>query len=300
MPGDLAHGPYLEAIRRGFNCARALGSGCRPVHFLIGIADGDGVTAATLNRGDGLPLLDAVASATSSTVTSAGYLHMQVQGAARTFAAARGQQPSPEHLLIALLDQGDPEVLEALSLAGLDRDEIRRTALTAIGATGEEPLLTFPALDPAGTLDRPPLPAADLDSRAWTVLRWRQDHLPLHHVRGPSDAQALCRLERSAVSRLADQLRLGDDQRYSLMHHHIREVERRAGIERPALAGGGRRLGTQAVAAALPLPRRTHRHPAALNVTVGWGAWLGNRQVSVRDHWFRIRTAGDYRDCPQP
>jgi hypothetical protein len=29
-------------------------------------------------------------------------------------------------------------------------------------------------------------------------------------------------------------------------------------------------------------------------------AWLGNRWVSVRDRWFRLRTLGSYRHAPQP
>jgi hypothetical protein len=300
MADEDARGPYLEAIRQGFNFAREVGSGCRPVHFLVGIAAGDGAAAGALSPGEGVSLRDAVVSASSGAMSSAGYLHMQVQEAARSFAADRHQQPSPEHLLVALIDQGDPEVLTALSLAGLDRGRVRRAALIAVGATGDEPAIAIPAPTPAGTLDRPPLPTDQLDSRAWTVLRWRQDHLPLHRVRGASDAQALSHLERSAVWQLADQLQLDEDQRYSLTHHHVREVERRAGIDRPARAGAGRGPGTLPVAAALTRSRPRHRHPALLNVTVGWAAWLGNRRVSVRDRWFRLRTAGDYRDSPQP
>jgi hypothetical protein len=300
MPDEIIHGPYLEAMRQGFNFARELGSGCRPVHFLAGIAAGDGAAAAALDPGEGVSLRDAVTSAASGTLTGASFLHVQVQEAARSFAADRHQQPSPEHLLVALIDQGDPEVLTALSLAGLDRGRVRRAALNAVGATGDEPAITIPAPTPAGTLDRPPLPTDQLDSRAWTVLRWRQDHLPLHRVRGPSDAHALSHLERSAVWQLADQLQLDEDQRYSLMHNHVREVERRAGIDRPVLTGAGRGPGMPPVAAALGRARLRHHHPALLNVTVGWAAWLGNRRVGVRDRWFRLRSAGDYRDCPPP
>jgi hypothetical protein len=175
-------------------------------------------------------------------------------------------------------------VVAALGLAGLDRAEVRHKASTAIGATTSEPPLAFPAVTPAGTLDRPPLPIDELNARAWTVLRWRQDHLPLHRLHRPSDANALSHLERHAAWRLAERLQVDEDQRYSLIHHHVEEVERRTGATRPA---GSRRIVRP-------------RHPTFLNVTVGWGAWLDNRRVAARDRWFRLRTVGDYRDCPQP
>lgn len=54
-------GPYLEAIRRGFNFARERGQVCGPVHFLVGISEGDGPAAAALIAGR--PLAEAVASA---------------------------------------------------------------------------------------------------------------------------------------------------------------------------------------------------------------------------------------------
>jgi hypothetical protein len=59
---------------------------------------------------------------------------MQAQEAATSLAAARDQPVVPEHLLIALLDQGTPEVTGLLSRAGLDPAAVRRAALAAIGA----------------------------------------------------------------------------------------------------------------------------------------------------------------------
>ena len=35
-------GPYLAVLGRAFEFARQTGSGCRPVHVLVGVADGDG------------------------------------------------------------------------------------------------------------------------------------------------------------------------------------------------------------------------------------------------------------------
>jgi hypothetical protein len=293
--GELS-GPCLEAIQRGFQFARDLGSGCRPVHFLVGISEGDGPAAAALNSGSRLSLR-AIVTAATGPAASAGYLHMQAQQAARSFAAARHEPAGAEHLLVALLDQSDAEIAATLALAGLDRAALRRTVLIAIGGTGDEPSLEFPQLTPAGTLDRPALPPEDLDERAWAVLRWRQDHLPLQRVRGPGGAQALAHLERQAAWRLADQMQVDQDQRYSLIHHHVADVERRAGIVR---VGPGRRPGASAAALALARARRRSRHRAVRNVTVGWAAWLGNRRVTARDQLFRLRTIRDYRDCPPP
>ena len=56
MPGEELSGSYLEAIWRGFQFARELGHGCRPVHFLVGIAEGGGPAAAALAAGAGRPL----------------------------------------------------------------------------------------------------------------------------------------------------------------------------------------------------------------------------------------------------
>jgi Clp amino terminal domain, pathogenicity island component len=258
--------------------------------------------------------------------SGAGYLHMQAQKAASEFAEARGQSLGPEHLLIALLDHGTQEVLEALSQAGLDRATVRRSALSGIGAPADHPPLGIPAPVPAGTMDRPPLPVDDLDQRAWAVLRWRQDHLPLARLRRAGDREALARLERAAAWGVADRLRLGDDQRYSLIRHHddavTQAIAREAGVVAPGgpgLAGlrgaadsrargapglgphGGPAVHARRVAL---LHRRLGRYglpgTAVLNLTVGWGAWLRNRRNSLDDRWVWLRTLRDYRGCPEP
>jgi hypothetical protein len=233
-----------------------------------------------------------------------GHLHMQAQDAARALADSRGEQVGAEHLLIALLDQGTPPVLEALGRAGLDRARLRQAAATAIGATGLPPI-NLPALTPAGTLDRPPLPVSDLDGRAWTALRWRQDHLPTGRLHRPCDREALLHLERDEAWRLADRLALDDDQRYSLISHHASAVQDRVQRARPDLPRPSS-PGDRAQARAVALSRRRHRHramgpaSALANVTVGWGVWFGNRRVGLRDRWFRLRTSASYRGAPGP
>jgi hypothetical protein len=325
---------YLEAIRDGFLLARELDVRCGPVHLLAGVAEGDGPAAAALDPGDGRTLREIVSAAVASTPgfngsdgpgsapdsapgpgsgpgfggpdSGPGHVHMQAQAAAVSLAKSRGQQAAPAHLLIALLDQGTAPVLDALASAGLDPAAVRQAAASAIGAPGLPPV-RLPALTPAGTLDRPPLPEAELDPRAWAALTWRQDHLPIARLRGRSDREALLNLERRQAWRVADRLALEDDQRYSLITRHASEVERRVDRARPDLPGSARTAaaaGARAKARAVALSHRRRRRarlPRALrNVTVGWGAWFSNRRVGLRDRWFRLRTAAAYRNAPQP
>ena len=87
--------------------------------------------------------------------------------------------------------------------------------------------------------------------------------------------------------RVAGSLGLADDQRYSLLSRHDAEVTSRALAAHPGLSPGPHR----------PPPR--HRHRRRPSVTAGWAAWFGNRRVSMRDRWFRLRTRGSYRGAPQ-
>ena len=287
--------PYLGAIHRGFLYARELGRQCGPLHLLVGVAEGGGPAAAALDPGHGRSLRAVVRDAGDAFGDGAGYLQMQAQDAATSLAAELGQQPAPAHLLIALLDQGTPDVLRALSLAGLDATAVRQAAVAAAGAPAGLPPLTLPAPVPAGTMDRPALPVGELDERAWGVLRWRQDHLPIASLRGRGDLAALGNLERDAALRIAGRLRLDDDQRYSLLSRHDAEVTARATAARPDLGPRPRRP---------PLRyRRRYRmryRPRWLaGIPGGLAAWLSNRRVSVRDRWFRLRTRGSYRGAPQ-
>jgi hypothetical protein len=125
VAGEELSGSYLEAIQRGFQFARELGRGCRPVHFLVGVAGGRGPAAAALAGGAGRPLRAVVTAAGDIPAGSAAYLHGQAQGAAVALADSLGQRPAAEHLLVALIDQGTAEVLHALSRAGLDPAAIR-------------------------------------------------------------------------------------------------------------------------------------------------------------------------------
>ena len=54
-------GPYLEAIQRAFQFARAQGRACDPADFLVGLAAGSGAAAVALDPGSGLSLADIAA-----------------------------------------------------------------------------------------------------------------------------------------------------------------------------------------------------------------------------------------------
>ena len=319
MADNEMNGPYLEAIRRGFLLAHELGQRCGPAHLLVGVAQGDGPAAAALDPGQGRSLTDVVTADAGAPDAGAadagapggglagsrygglGHRHMQAQRAAMALAESRGEPVGAEHLLIALLDQGTEPVREVLSQAGLDPAAVREAAATAIGARGLPPI-ELPPLAPAGTMDRAPLPVAELDGRAWAALRWRQDHLPVGRLRRPSDRDALLHLERNEAWRVAGRLALDDDQRYSLISQHASEVGRRVERARPDLPpppSPRDRAQARAVAVARRRRPRPGRTVALRNVTVGWGTWLGNRRVGLRDRWFRLRTTSSYRGAPQ-
>ena len=294
VPEPEPSGPYLEAIQRAFQFAHELGRGCGPVEFLVGIAGGSGPAAAALQP-DGGRSVRAVAAAAAGASHGVGYLHIQAQQAAMSLATGLGQRPEPAHLLIALLDQATPGVGETLSRAGLEPAAVRRAALAGLVAPADLPSLAMPALAPAGSMDRPPLAVSSLDARAWAVLRWRQDHLPLDRLRRAGDREALCHLERDAAWRLASQLGLDDDQRYSVVHQHSDRVQQLVAEAHPDLARPGHPGGLRA--AVLAGRRRPRRF---LTFTVGWGVWFGNRWAGLRDRWFRLRTSRYYRGVPQP
>lgn len=289
MAHDESPDEYHEAVGRGLQFARGLGRTPGPAHLLVGISLGGGPAAAALRGGTGRPPLREVVAAWGEESGSGEiWLHLQAQEAARQFAAGLGQRAEPWHLLAALLDQGTPEVTAALTEAGIDPQATRQAALAAVGIPADHPPFPMPSPMPAGALDRPPLPVDRLDERAWRVLRWRQDHLPLDRLRRRSQVGSLSRMEERAALRLADKLDVDDDQRYSLLHHHADQVTRRVAAARPDLTGPLRGR------------RRVHRPgPGPLVLMVGWGAWLENRRTGLRDRVFWLRTRAAYRDCPQ-
>lgn len=121
--------------------------------------------------------------------------------------------------------------------------------------------------------------------RSQDGLRWRHDHLPADQLRRPEDWRALSRLEQDAAWRLAARLGLDDDQRYSLIWHHARQVEQR-------VAGARCDLPVASLAGLLV------RRRALLNIAAGWGTWLENLQEDLHYRWFRALTLCHYRAAP--
>ncbi len=192
-------GEYLVAIGRGFQFAHELGQQCSPVHLLVGLAECADAAAIGLVADEGPPVREVVETDADRFRRSAGYLQAQAQGGAERLARVRRQPVGPAHLLIALIDQASAEVLQALRLAGTGPARARLAALGAIGAPLDLPPVELPALVPAGTMDRPPLPLASLDQRAWAALCWRQARLPIARVRRRSDWWSLSHLEHRAA-----------------------------------------------------------------------------------------------------
>ena len=298
---------YRAVLHRAFMLAAETGELCRPVHLLAALAEGDGPIADILRSPGGGPLLP---RPTNPLPVHGGgcnyYVVGQAQGAVHRLASERGETAGPEHLFLVVLDQAEDEAMALLTSVGLDPAVLRAEALSVLGAPPDLPPTTMPPLTPAGTMDRPALPVEALDQRAWAVLCWRQEHLPLGRLRRRSHYEALWQLEYRASWRVASKLGLDEDQRYSLVHHHLCRVEDLAARAEPALVE--RRLSRPREPIAmmgtvtLGQGRRRWRRWRYrwLGFTVGWGCWFSNRRAGVRDRWFRLRTIPNYRGAPQP
>jgi len=110
---------YGGALLRGFQFANEVGVTCGPVHFLVGVAEGDGPAARALS-GSGRSLRDVVTTERATLGQGSMHLNGQVQGAARLLAEQLGMGSAAEHLLVAVLDQGTPQVLTVFAVAGID------------------------------------------------------------------------------------------------------------------------------------------------------------------------------------
>jgi hypothetical protein len=230
-----------------------------------------------------------------------GYLGSQTVRAATMFANLRRELFTPAHLLLALLDQADDEVRERLNGAGTDPARARAVAIEMLGAPSNLALVPMPALCPAGTHDRPPLPLDDLDPSAWAALSWRRSHLPLGRLKHQSDWFALSSLERRAAWQTADRRGLDDDQRYSLLSHHHGRVEALAHEARPDLVETRQQRKQRYQRSTPPLvpqqrPQAWRR--TAPNFMIGWLTWFSNRRTGLRDKYFRLVTAPAYRGQP--
>lgn len=183
--------------------------------------------------------------------------------------------------------------------AGLEAGAVRSAVLGLTGVSMELPRLAIAPLAPAGTVGRPPLPVEELDPRAWQVLTWRQEHLPLDRVHRIDDWPALSSLEHRAAWRVADRLRLDDDQRYSLRAQHHQVVETLAHAAHPELVETREQLRRRAPETGWLRRRRSRWERLTPNFMVGWPTFA-NRRVRLRDRRFRLLTWSCYRGQPAP
>ncbi len=297
---------YHQVLVRAFRIASATGERARPVHLLAALSATGGPISEALTSPGGGPLFGDVDDSAERGGGSS-YLLAQTQQAAQQLASGRGVTPGPEHLFLAVLDQAEPEAMALLHHAGLEPSTLRVAALRILGSSADLPPILMPALTPAGTMDRPTLRVDELDPAAWDALSWRREHLPLQRLRSRGRYHALCHLESRACSLIATRRGLDDDQRHSLLRHHLDRVEQLVAQAHPELIDD-RSARTLSPTTSFPTARmvtaRAHpwqrRRRRWLAFTVGWGTWFSNRRVGLRDRWFRLVTVVDYRGAPQP
>lgn len=302
---------FQHVITRAFCIASEHDARCRPVHLLAALSELEGPIGESLTPLGGGPLLPRPPGVRQARGGGASYLAMQTQQAAGQFAASRDEDLSPAHLVLAVVDQADSEAMGLLAGAGVDPVQLRRAALTQLGAPLDLPPIEMPPLTPAGYMDRPILAESELDPSAWQVLVWRQAHLPLGALKNSRDWRCLYDLESQSAYRLYRRLQLHPDQELSLAGHHLRRVQQIAhdacpGIVSP-LPPPRRRDGAPVI---IPLTRSDiplHRRPRFLSFTIGWGTWFGNRWAGITGRWewmqtrlFSLRTRASYKGAPRP
>jgi hypothetical protein len=293
--------PGQQVVHRSFVIASETKELCRPIHLLAALAELDGPISDALVSPLGRSLVRRCADPPPVHGGGAGYLVLQTQEAATKLASERDETMNPEHLLLAVIDQGEPEVVKVLDLAVIDLIDVRRAALEMLEAPGDLPPIPMPPLTTAGTLDRAPLSVSELNPRAWTTLCWRQDHLPFRKISRRSHFAALRHLESRATWRASSKLSLDDDQRYSLLRHHVDRVEQLAAYAKPELfelRSSVSELRVQVGITRIVSRRRRLHRPRWMNFTVGWGTWFANRQVGLRNRWFRLRIISDFLRAP--
>jgi hypothetical protein len=252
-----------------------------PLHLLVALSEDEGAAAALLRPAGvtgglrGIVLADREPMGNSA---MSDFRAVQVMGSAQQWAAADNAPVTPEHLLVAVAEQADPDVVAACAANRIDLSGARQRALEALHWSSVPPLA--PAT-PAGTMDRPPLPLGSLPEAVWAELLDRQRRLPIRRLRHPWQAYALFHNEQRMAWRIVGRNDVSDDQRYSLLHYHYDTVKRLAAEAVPEiLPPPGPRSGFLTAA---DLPRRRR-----YGLPIGWACWFGNRRAGLRDRWFRL------------
>jgi hypothetical protein len=229
---------FQHVVHRGFVLAAETDERCRPIHLLAALSELDGPIAEALRPPGGGPLLPRPADPPVYSGGGTSYLSLQTQEAAGDLASERNEDLNAAHLLLAVIDQAEPEAVALLNRAGVGTAAARIAALDILGAPRDLPVIPIPPLTPAGTLDRPALRADQLDPAAWEILTWRQTHLPLDALQTPKDWDCLENLEDDVAHRLAR--KLDADQQTSLLIRHRDEVRAIARRARPDLVPASR------------------------------------------------------------
>jgi hypothetical protein len=107
---------------------------------------------------------------------------LQVWNSANQWALDDNMRVAPEHLLVALAEQADPDVVAACAAAGVDLDRARARAVTELGWAREREVALVRSGFPAGTGDQPPLPVNQLPADAWAQLQARLPRLPFARI----------------------------------------------------------------------------------------------------------------------
>lgn len=288
--------PYHRVVFRAMTIGTEHDQRCRPVHLLAALSEVDDSIGTALRRPDGSVLMTRPDGVPPASGGGSSYLSMQTMQAAGEFASGRHEEESTAHLLVALIDQADSDVLDLMEQARINPGQARRLALSELAAPLDLPSIEIPPLTPAGYLDRPILDEAELDRAAWSMLTWRQAHLPLDALKGLRDWHCLYRLESQTARKVYRRLRLDADQELSLLGHHLRRVQSVAHEGQPEVVPPvppPRRHDGPLVATPLHVgDRRFRRHwqPRWLSFTIGWGTWFGNRCSGMKHRWHRLQT----------
>jgi hypothetical protein len=236
-----------------------------------------GTSARLLDGMSGLEPVDVTPAPRSRTTFS--FLTLQVIGTAQNWATElRDGAVRPEHLVLALVQQGSADVRTYCSVNHIDIEQSEVRAREVLGWP-DAPRNLAP-LTAAGTLDRPPLVISELPAELWSRLRERQDRLPLTRLRRSWQYEALERIELRTAWRVAARAEVGADVCHSLVWHHHDAVRRLARQAIPGLVDASEQQ------------RKSEGHRLhgrrKYSVPVEWRRWLKNRVDGVRDVWFRL------------
>jgi len=273
-------------IETAIEIARSSGGELTPLHLLVALSEDDAVAL----------LLDTPVDLRAAVFGDlgppgpnwhAGYWTFQPLNSAKEWAGDE-QRFTPEHLVVALIEQADPDVVAARVKAGIDLNQVRQRVLIALGwdEANVPPLATMP---PAGTAGRPPLPLSELPADVWAELVDRQQRLPFERMRRTWQWYGLHHKEFRAVRRIADRRHLSNDERYSFLHYHRKEVERLGAEKIPRVVAAADEADEQRPRGewlTVRFGNRTRRWSSPL--PSGWLTWFGNRRAGIRDAWFRL------------